>query len=319
MSDPAIRVAIVVFDGCMTSAVTGLLDALQIANLWGAAFIATTIGAGGAVTGSSGFSIPTSPLDDAPYDIAIVPPIMAPIPDTLAAGAAIVAWLRRRATTDTVIASVCAGAFFLAEAGLLAGRRATTNPMFADAFRRRFGDVELACNERLVDEGRVLCAGSTTAFLDLAVYLIDRFVGHAIAVATAKSLCIDMVHRSQQPFFLYVAPKDHGDAGVLELQTWLEGHYSGPIEAAQLARQGAMSQRTLNRRFRSATGLSPIEYLHRLRIEGAKRLLETSALSVDEITARVGYADARSFSRLFRTSAGLTPREYRTRFGPQRL
>lgn len=161
----------------------------------------------------------------------------------------------------------------------------------------------------------MLCAGSTTAFLDLAIYLVDRFVGHEVAVLTAKTLNVDLERRSQLPQYLYVAPKDHGDRAVLDLQSWMEQHASDPISMTELAARGAMSLRSLNRRFRAATGLTPIEYLHRVRIETAKRLLEASDASVEQITARVGYSDARSFGRLFRTLAGVSPREYRARFG----
>jgi transcriptional regulator GlxA family with amidase domain len=117
------------------------------------------------------------------------------------------------------------------------------------------------------------------------------------------------------PYFVHVAAKDHGDSGVADLQAFMEEHYGSPITVADLARRSAMSQRTLNRRFRSATQRTPIEYLHLLRIEAAKRLLEATSLTVDEITARIGYEDPRSFSRLFRTYAGLPPRDYRKRFG----
>jgi transcriptional regulator GlxA family with amidase domain len=319
-------VAVIAFDGCMTSAVTGLLDALHIANLWALTLnvsqvnpFVTSIVAPSTrtVRGSGGFTIPTSPLADAPRpDVAVVPPIMAPIQETLSANQEIVEWLR--SPHGALVASVCAGAFFLAEAGLLAGRRATTNPAFARLFRQSYADVELVPEERLVDSGEVLCAGSTTAFLDLGVYLIDRLVGHEVAVLTAKTLCIDKNHRSQLPYFLYVAPKDHGDAAVLAQQTWLEAHYGEPLDIDALAQRGAMSQRSLNRRFRIATGMTPGEYLHRIRVEAAKRLLETSDLSVDQITSQVGYRDARSFSRLFRSFSGLTPTEYRIRFGSER-
>jgi transcriptional regulator GlxA family with amidase domain len=321
-----ITVSVFAFDGCMTSAVTGLLDALQIANLWALTlnvsqanpFVTSIVAPStSTVRGSGGFMIPAIPMADAPRpDIAVVPPIMAPIQETLAANQEIVQWLR--SPHGAVVASVCAGAFFLAEAGLLSGRRATTNPAFASLFRQSYADVELVPEERLVDTGQVLCAGSTTAFLDLGVYLIDRFVGHEVAVLTAKTLCVDKNHRSQLPYFLYVAPKDHGDSAVLAQQAWLEEHYVKPLDTDALAQRGAMSQRSLNRRFRTATGMTPGEYLHRIRVEAAKRLLETSDLSVDQVTSQVGYQDARSFSRLFRSFSGLAPTEYRTRFGSQR-
>jgi transcriptional regulator GlxA family with amidase domain len=329
-----IRVGILAFDGCMSSAVVGMLDAFHLANRWsagssplpaaarasaahsGARFETRILGASKLIAGSSGITLPTQPLDHrAQLHVAIVPPMVEAVEATLAANAALIAWLVRHAARGGTTASVCAGAFFLARAGLLAGRRATTNPLFAPAFQRAHPDTTLLLERRVVDDGRVLTAGSTTAFLDLAIHLIDRYAGPETAVSTAKALSIDKNSRSQLPYFLPFADKSHEDTIVSALQVWLEDHLTEPLSADAMARRAAMSQRSLNRRFRSATGLAPLAYLHRLRVEAAKRHLETSDLNVQEITARVGYQDARSFSRLFRANTGVSPREYRTRFG----
>jgi transcriptional regulator GlxA family with amidase domain len=314
----ATRVAVLAFDGCMTSAVAGILDAFAIANrvCEKDTFRTRVLGRTSMVQGSCGFAIHAEPLDTgATFDLAIVPPIMADVPETLAANGAIVTWLAQHAILGHVAASVCTGAFFLGAAGLLANRRATTNPIFAPAFKRAYPDTTLVIEQRIVDEGRIVSAGSTTAFLDLVVYLVDRFSGHATAVMTAKALSIDKNHPSQVPYFLPFAERNHGDATILALQTWMEEEFAKTITSAELARRAKVSMRSLNRRFVEATGLTPTDYLHRVRIEVAKRLLETTNLNVQEITVRVGYQDARSFSRLFRVGAGLSPRGYRDRFG----
>lgn len=320
-----IRVAILAFDGCMASAVAGLLDSFEIANQWA---MATNAGAGRPfavqvlsctsipVQGSGGVLIPASHLRDASSpDIAIVPPIMAPLEATLRANAAMVQWLRQPQGSGRVIASVCTGAFFLAEAGLLDQRTATTNPAFAELFTQRYQRVALQPEQSLIDHGEVVCAGSTTAFLNLAIFLVGRFAGHAVAVLTAKSLCVDMNHQSQLPYFVQVAPRDHGDTAVAALQLWMEQNSGTSTTTADLADRAAMSPRNLHRRFTLATGVAPLVYLHRLRVEAAKRLLETSTLSVEQITDRVGYQDPRAFSRLFRKHSGLGPADYRARFG----
>lgn len=320
------RVGIVGFDGCLSSAVVGLLDAFNIANRWTAEgaltrtptgrFEARVLGALANVKGSSGLVFASEPFAEAaPVDVAIVPPTIHDPAMSVAANGAVVEFVSSHAAAGRLSASVCGGAFFLAHAGLLAGRRATTNPLFAAAFRRAHPNTTLLLERRLVDEGNVLTAGSTTAFLDLAVYLVDRFAGHTLAVLTAKALNIDKNHRSQLPHFLPFADKEHGDAVVSRLQTWLEDHFAESMSIEQMARQAALSQRSLNRRFLCATGRTPLEYLHRLRIESAKQHLETSALNVQEITSRVGYEDPRSFSRLFRSLTGQSPAQYRLRFG----
>jgi transcriptional regulator GlxA family with amidase domain len=310
----------------MSSAVVGLLDAFHIANRWialsgakDAALAPVVLGARAVVTGSAGFDLRSEPADRAlAVDVAIVPPTLTPVEETVAANQWLVEWLGLYAEAGGVAASVCTGAFFLARAGLLVGRRATTNPAFGAALLRIEPGARLLLERRVVDDGRILTAGSTTAFLDLAVYLVDRFAGHAAAVATAQALSIDKNHRSQLPFFLPFAEREHGDAAVLALQEWLEERFAERVTAPHLARRAALSQRSLNRRFLSATGLTPMGYVHRVRVEAAKRLLETSKLHVQEITVRVGYSDARSFCRLFRDHAGVSPRAYRERFGVER-
>ncbi len=310
-SSRRVRVAVLAFDGCLSSAVVGLLDAFHLANRW-------TADGQPAVppTGrfSAGILAACQTVCDG-VDVVIVPPMIHDPASTIAANRPLVDWIADYATKDGIVASVCAGAFFLAEAGLLSGRRATTNPLFAAAFQRAHPDTTLLLDRRLLDEGRVVTAGSTTAFLDLAIYLVDRFAGHAVATLTAKALSIDKNHHSQLPYFLPFADKGHGDTAVLGLQTWMEEHFAEPISAQQMARRSGLSQRSLNRRFPSATRSTPVEYLRRLRIEAAKKLLETSDLNVQEITSRVGYQDARSFSRLFRAGTGQSPGEYRARFG----
>jgi transcriptional regulator GlxA family with amidase domain len=321
------RVGVLAFDGCLSGAVVGLLDAFHLANRWTAdgelattptrRFSAQLLAARPTVTGTSGITLHCQRLEDAgdAMEIVIVPPMSCDPASAIVENRELVAFIASYAKQGGIAASVCAGAFFLAEAGLLSGRRATTNPFFASAFQRAHPDTTLLLERRVVDEGRVVTAGSITAFLDLAVYLVDRFAGHAVATLTAKALSIDKNHRSQLPYFLPFADKGHGDAAVLGLQTWLEDHFAEPVSAQQLARRSGLSQRSLNRRFPSATGSRPMEYLHRLRIEAAKRLLETSDLHIQEITSRVGYQDARSFSRLFRAGTGQSPGQYRARFG----
>jgi transcriptional regulator GlxA family with amidase domain len=191
------------------------------------------------------------------------------------------------------------------------------NPIFAPALLRAHPSTRLQLDRRVVSDGRILTAGSTSAFLDLALHLIDRFAGHDVAVMTAKLLSVDKNQRSQLPSFIPFADKSHGDQAVIALQSWLEDNFSTALSTEQLARRAALSLRSLNRRFRSATGVSPIAYLNRLRIEAAKRQLETSSLNIQEITEFVGYQDARSFSRLFRAGTGLSPSEYRQRFGSE--
>ena len=319
------KITIVAFEGCMTSAVFGQADAFAIAayiagrradSSWSDQHIRIATPGGTAVHGYGGHRIdPDCSLRDAhDSNVVLLPPIFSDIEQTLAREDGLVSWLASLPGNATLRASTCTGAFFLAEAGVLDGRRVTTNPAFSDLFRRRYPGVRLALDERIVDDNMVICAGATTAYLTLAVHVIDRLAGHDLAVATAKALSIDRNPESQRPYFLFIAPKDHGDDKVLQLQTWIEIHHQRAIGVEDMVNAAAMSVRNLNRRFVSATGMSPQQYLRRVRIESAKRLIEGPGMPIDRVAAEVGYGDTRAFIRAFGAVAGLSPGEYRRRF-----
>ncbi len=319
------EITIVAFESCMTSAVFGLTDAFALAaalsarsnqSSWAAHRVRLASATGAAVTGFGGFRIePHGPLTQvAAGGVILVPPIIGEVAPVLERERATVDWLAGAAPQAALLASACTGAFLLGEAGVLAGRRVTTNPLFAAQFAARYPGVTLALDERLAGDGRVVCAGATTAFLDLAVHVIDRLGGHDLAVATAKLLSLDKNPGSQRPYLLFIAPRDHGDAQVLAVQDRIEADFAAPLAMAELAGDAGMSLRSLSRRFLAATGLTPMQYLRLVRVETAKRLLETGPRSVEQVAADVGYGDTRAFVRAFGEAAGLTPADYRRRF-----
>ncbi|MBR1214801.1 helix-turn-helix domain-containing protein [Bradyrhizobium sp. JYMT SZCCT0180] len=319
------KITIVAFEGCMTSAVFGQADAFSLAayiadsradSSWSSHDIRIATPNGAPVQGFGGHRIdPHCSLRDArDSNVVLLPPILNDIEQTLMQESGLVSWLASFPARSTLLASTCTGAFLLAEAGVLDGRRITTNPAFSALFQQRYPGVRLALDERIIDDNMVICAGATTAYLNLAIHVIDRLAGHDLAVSTAKALSIDRNPESQRPYFQFIAPKDHGDDKVLQLQNWIEVHHHKPIGMEEMTSAAAMSIRNLNRRFVSATGLSPQQYLRRVRIETAKRLLEGQTAPVDRIAGQVGYGDTRAFIRAFGAVAGLSPGEYRRRF-----
>lgn len=309
----------------MTSAVYGQVDAFAIAagiaarsNLltWSGHDVRLATRDGQPVMGSGSHRIePHCALSDAnDSDVVLLPPIFGDIEQTLERESGLVSWLASLPSGSRLLASTCTGAFLLAEAGLLDGRRITTNPAFAALFRERYPRVQLALDERIVDDNRIICAGSTTAYLNLAVHVIDRLAGHDLAVATAKTLSMDRNPESQRPYFMFIAPKDHGDDKVLGLQNWIETHYREAVGVDDMVDAAGMSVRNLNRRFLAATGLSPRQYLRMVRIETAKRLLEGGNAPIDRVAEAVGYGDTRAFIRAFGDIAGLSPGAYRQKF-----
>jgi transcriptional regulator GlxA family with amidase domain len=229
-----------------------------------------------------------------------------------------VPWITRWHTEGARVAVSCTGAFLAAEAGVLAGRPATTHWMFADELQRRYPSTEVRADRMLIDTGDVITSGGATAFLTLVVYLIERFGGHERANLAAKMLLIDGHRPSQLPYVAGLPSRSHDDPVVHEIQAHIDAHLDEPLRLAKLASQFGLSSRTLTRRFMAATGNPPLNYLVAARIQEAKRLLETTTEPIDAIRRRVGYQDASAFRRAFKLSTGLSPNDYRRAYGPKR-
>jgi transcriptional regulator GlxA family with amidase domain len=255
--------------------------------------------------------------DDAAAPVVLVPGIWTERPDQLdgllaRADVALAArMLARVHERGAIIGAACSATFLLAAAGLLAGRRATTTWWLAPEMRRRFPAVELVEHEALVVDQRVITAGAVLAVTDLALHVVARFAGPVAARQTARVLLLDR-QPSQTPYMaLRFVTTD--DAIVRRAETWARAHLADGFDIATLARRAGASPRTLARRLEAALGLSPIAFVQRLRVETAAQLLETSRLSVAEISARVGYEDADTLARLLRRDTGQSARELRRR------
>ena len=226
-------------------------------------------------------------------------------------------WLVRLHGKGATLASVCTGAFLLAETGLLDGRTATTHWGFADEFKRRYPRVRLMPERTITDEGDLLCAGGADSGLWLCLHLIEKELGHEVAAQTAKAFLLDLRPPPQQSFTVFQGRRGHGDAQVARVQDRLERGFAKAITLEGLAAEAGMSPRTLHRRFKAMTGDAPRAYLQRVRIEAAKRLLERTRNGIEQIGYEVGYGDSRFFRRLFRKQVGTDPTSYRKRFSPK--
>lgn len=224
--------------------------------------------------------------------------------------------LRRQYERGTLVSSVCAGAFALAESGLLDGRQATTHWALADAFRQRYPQVDLRANEVITEQKQLLCSGAVTSYLNLSLRLVERFAGGSLSSTCAKLLLIDVNRISQASYRELIAQdlQAHSDRLVERAQHWMEKHLHEGFCLANLANYLAVSERTVIRRFKTAIGETPLAYLQAMRIDVAKRLLETSNLNIESISERVGYGDLSTFRRLFKRETGVAPREYQQRF-----
>jgi transcriptional regulator GlxA family with amidase domain len=232
-----------------------------------------------------------------------------------------VSWLRRCHAAGATVATACSGAVLLAESGLLDGFEATTHWAYCDTIRDRYPRVKLHPQRALVVSGdgqRLVMAGGGTSWLDLGLYLIARVAGAEVAMQTARVNLIDWHDIGQQPFAALARSRQVEDAVIARCQTWIAEHYHEPAPVAAMVRLSGLAERSFKRRFEQATGMSPLEYVHTLRLEEAKQMLEAGEAPVETIAHEVGYEDAGFFSRLFRRHVQLTPSQYRKRFGAMR-
>lgn len=229
----------------------------------------------------------------------------------------LVAWFRTMHDRGALLCSACSGIFLLAETGLFDGVDATVHYGYAGDFTCSFPQVPIHPERVLVVSGRreeLITSGASMTWHDLVLYLIARHAGATAAQAVARSFALQWHQDGLAPYIVFEGRKDHGELAIQAAQDWVATHFSVASPVEEMIRRTGLAERTFKRRFTSATGLSPIAYVQRLRIEDAKRRLERTEGSVDEISWQVGYEEPAFFRRLFKRLTGLTPGAYRRRF-----
>lgn len=328
MSKP-IRVSIVLFPECDPSIVYGVFDTLWAAGrtwpnipggsepLFAPRLVAAEAGPLALITGVS--VIPQDAIGDVRRtDIVFVPNVM------LESAASVrmldrrmIAWIREMHAGGAQLCASCGGTLVLAEAGLLEGGQATTHWAYAPLFRELFPEVTLHVERLLVQSGpghRLVCSGGASSWQDLALLLIAKHGGTAEAIRMSKLFLYQWHRDGQLPYASMLQNVNHGDPVIQRCQEWIAQHYQRQDIVASLVREAGLPKRSFDRRFRAATGYSPLAYIQTLRVEEAKQLLETSAVAVETVGREVGYEDAASFRRLFRRLTGMAPGDYRRKF-----
>lgn len=247
-------------------------------------------------------------------DLVVIPGFLFTLKEALPAFAVYGPWLRQQHGQGAVVSSMCTAAFMLAETGLLEGVRATTHWAFADLFRRRYAQVDLDPTQIVCEDRGVVTSGGASAAMDVLLHLVRRFASLELAQTCGKYLLVDTVRSEQSVYVMWSLPKNHGDGDILQVQNWLEAHFGQPVLIDDVARRFGFGVRNFKRRFKDATGYTPLTYLQTLRLEKAKLLLESTRMTLDSITYTVGYEDGNSFRRLFRERVGLLPAAYRKKF-----
>lgn len=321
-----VRIAILGYEGCSAWIAAGILELFAIANLprlpdgrRRAYFECETISATGrAVRASHGVRLP-SVAPSRGYHAVIAPPLwsasLAEFNRRVGAVQKLAPLLRGLASRTKIMASACSGAVLLAQAGLLAERRATTCWWLADWFAQRFPDVQLDAGKLVVvDRGRWTAAAGT-AYVHLCLELVKEFAGADVAAATARLALVEPRRGSQSPFLGRDVLRAGDGVGTAERAARLiEDRLAAGLSIPAMAKQLHTTERTLHRRFRTAFGVPPLVYLQSRRIALAKRLLEVRDEPLEQVVERCGYTDVSSFRKLFAREVGMTPREYRLRF-----
>ncbi|MEP6746634.1 MAG: helix-turn-helix domain-containing protein [Bacteroidota bacterium] len=247
-------------------------------------------------------------------NLIIIPQVCGSFPAILDHNADFVPWITDKYKKGAEIASLCVGAFLLASTGLLKGRQCATHWATANEFRKMFPDVNLIDNKIITDEQGIYTSAGNFSYLNLILYLIEKFAGRKMCVFVSKMFEIEIERKTQAPFIIFMGQKDHGDELVTKAQEFIECNYRDKITIDQIASLLFVGRRNLERRFKKATSNSVIEYIQRVKVEAVKKGLETSRRSILELMQEVDYADTKSFRDIFKKITGLSPAEYKRKY-----
>jgi len=223
-------------------------------------------------------------------------------------------WIKKQYKGGAEVASICSGAFMLASSGLLDGRNCSTHWAHAEAFRQQFPKVNLKTDQLITDEKGIYTNGGAYSFLNLMVFLVEKYYDRQTAIYCSKIFQIEMDRNSQSAFTIFTGQKLHGDVMIEQAQALIETQLSEKISVEELSAKFAIGRRNFDRRFIKATGNTPIEYAQRVKIESAKKALESSRKTVNEVMYEVGYSDVKAFREVFRKITGISPLEYRSKY-----
>lgn len=247
-------------------------------------------------------------------DLLIIPPTFGDITKGIQANAEAIPYFKKLYKNGSSVASLCIGAFLLAETGLLNGKKCSTHWAHINDFRERYPEVEVADGAIITEHDNIYSSGGASSLWNLILYLIEKFADRETAVMISKYFALDIGRDSQSQFAMFKGQRNHGDAEIQKVQDHIEKHYEEKITVESLAMLINAGRRTFERRFKEATNNTSIEYIQRVRIEAAKKFFEASRKNISEIMFEVGYTDTKAFRDTFKKITGLTPIEYRNKF-----
>lgn len=251
-------------------------------------------------------------------DLIIIPAADGDMQQILENNKAFIPWIREQYKNGAEVASLCLGAFFLASTGILNGKRCATHWAAANDFRKMFPEVNLIPEKVVTDEGGIYSSGGAYSYLNLVLYLIEKYTNRDMAILCAKVFAIEIERDSQSPFMIFQGQKEHEDEPIKKAQEFIESNFQDKITVDQLADMFALGRRNLERRFKKATSNTVVEYIQRVKIEAAKKGFETSRKNINEVMYEVGYSDIKAFRTIFKKITGMSPLDYRNKYNKEK-
>ncbi len=250
-------------------------------------------------------------------DLIIIPALDGDLPTAVENNKAFIPWIVQQYQGGAEVASLCVGAFLLASTGLLKGRKCATHWMAENQFRQLFPDINLVTEKIITDEQGIYSSGGAFSYLNLILYLIEKYAGHEMAILSAKVFAIEIERDNQLSFAIFQGQKEHADDEIKKAQHFIERNFHEKITVEQLSAMVAIGRRSFERRFKKATSNTVTEYIQRVKIEAAKKNLEISRKNVNDVMYDVGYSDTKAFRTTFKKVTGLSPMHYRNKYNKE--
>ncbi|MCD6065763.1 MAG: transcriptional regulator, AraC family [Bacteroidetes bacterium] len=247
-------------------------------------------------------------------DLILIPAISGNIQTALKKNKDLIPWIVEQYKNGAEVASLCIGAFLLASTGLMNGKSCSTHWLFTNEFRNMFPEVKLVDDKVITDQNGLYSSGGASSYWSLLLYLVEKYTNRDMAIMASKFFLLDIDKNSQSPFIMFKGQKDHEDAEIVEVQEYIEKNYKRRITVEELSDRFGIARRTFERRFKKATSNTLIEYIQRVKIESAKKQLESGRKTVNEVMYDVGYTDTKAFRDVFKKLTGLSPIDYRNKY-----
>jgi transcriptional regulator GlxA family with amidase domain len=260
---------------------------------------------------------PNTILDIDKTNLIIIPSLVRNYKKAIKDNKLLIEWIEQHYKQNAEIAGMCTGTFMLASTGLLDGKNCSTHWSAADVFRKMFPKINLRTDKLITDEHGLYTNGGAYSFLNLVIYLIEKYYDRQTAIYCSKIFQIEMDRETQSPYIIFSGQKLHGDELVQKAQTYIENRVHEKISIEDLSAKFSVGRRNFDRRFIKATGNTPVEYTQRVKIESAKKALETSRKTINEVMYEVGYSDVKAFREVFKKITGMSPLQYKARYNKE--